>query len=172
MSALRRIGLVSALFLVAGAAAGVLWEWLWDPTTGVTYQGQWYLEPAGPDQSFSSIALFVVIAVPLGIVLGVLSGIWRDQEVVTTVTVLVAAVGAGLLMYAVGHALGPPDPQVLAAAKPDYTTLPGDLVLTAPDADRVAWHSSALVALPAGAMAGLVATYLLGKQGLTRRSRG
>ncbi|SED30783.1 hypothetical protein SAMN04489844_4147 [Nocardioides exalbidus] len=172
MSALRRVGLVTALFLLAGAAAGVLWEWLWDPTTGLTYQGQWYLEPAGPDRSFSSIALFVVIAVPLGLVLGVLCGIWRGHEVVTTVSVLVAAVAAGFLMYAVGHALGPADPQVLAAAKPDYTKLPGDLGLTAPDADRVAWHSSALLALPAGAMAGLVGTYLLGKQGLARRSRG
>lgn len=171
-SALRRIGLVAGLFLLGGAAAGVLWERLWDPTTGLTYQGQWYLEPAGPDQSFSSIALFVVIAVPLGLVLGVVCGLWRDHELATTLAVLVASGLAGLLMYAVGHALGPPDPQVLAAAKPDYTTLPGDLVLTAPDADLVAWHSSALVALPAGAMAGLVGTYLLGKQGLTRRSRG
>lgn len=169
---LVRVVSVLTVFLVAGGAAGVLWERLWDAPAGVTYQGRWYLEPAGPDVSFEGIALFVVIALPLGLVLGVLSGVWRDQELATVVTVLVAASLAALVMYAVGNALGPDDPQALAAGQPDYTQLSGGLGLTAPDHGRTPWHSTALVALPAGAMTGLVGTYLLGSRGLPRRPRG
>ena len=63
---MRRLGAVVALFLGAGAGAGVLWEWWWDSPTGVVFRDQWYLEPAGPDFSFDGIALFVLIAFPLG----------------------------------------------------------------------------------------------------------
>jgi hypothetical protein len=168
----RRLGAVVALFLGAGAGAGVLWERWWDAPTGVVFRDQWYLEPAGPDFSFDGIALFVLIAFPLGLVLSVLVGLRRDSEVATVLTVLVAAGLAGVVMYAVGNALGPPDPQALAAGRADYTTLPGDLALTAPDPGRAAWHSTALVAFPAGAMTGLVAMYLFGNRGFARRRRG
>jgi hypothetical protein len=169
---LRRVLWVLALFVVGGAAGGVLWERLWDAPTGLAYQGRWYLEPAGPDFSFEGIALYVLIAFPLGLALAVLVGLWRGHETVTVVAVLVSAVIAAAVMYAVGTALGPPDPQALAAGRPDYTPLPGDLGLTAPDDGRVRWHSTALVVLPAGAMAGLVGSYLLGNTGFARRSRG
>ncbi len=169
---LPRVLTILAAFVVAGAAAGVLWERLWDAPTGLAFEGRWYLEPAGPDFSFEAIALYVLIAFPLGLVLAVLAGLWRGHETATVVTVLVAASIAAVAMYAVGSALGPPDPQVLAAGQPDYTPLPGDLGLTAPDEGRVPWHSTAFVALPAGAMAGLVGSYLLGNRGFARRSRG
>lgn len=173
MSAPLRWGAtVLAAFLVAGAVAGVLWERLWDAPTGLTFEGRWYLEPAGPDFSFEGIALFVLIAFPLGLVLAVLAGLRRDHEMVTVLTVLVAATLAALVMYAVGSSLGPSDPQALAAGKPDYTPISGDLGLTAPDRGRVPYHSTALVALPAGAMAGLVGMYLLGSRGLARRPHG
>ncbi len=167
-----RLALVVAGFLAAGAAAGVLWERLWDAPTGLSYNGRWFLEPAGPDLSFEGIALFVVIAFPLGVVLAVLTGIRRDHEVATVLTVLVAASVAGIVMYAVGSSLGPSDPQALAAGQPDYTPISGDLALTAPDRDSVPWHSTALVALPAGAMTGLVGMYLFSSRGMLRRSRG
>ncbi|GAB3035923.1 hypothetical protein GCM10011376_18060 [Nocardioides flavus (ex Wang et al. 2016)] len=169
---LRRVLAVLALFVAGGAGGGVLWERLWQAPTGLAFEGRWYLEPAGPDVSFQAIALFVVISFPLGLVLALLSGMWRGHETATLVSVVVGAGVAAFVMYAVGHALGPGDPQVLAAGQPDYTPLPADLGLTAPDPGRVAWHSSALLALPAGAMTGLVATYLLGSRGLERRPRG
>lgn len=169
---LRRVLAVLALFVAGGAGGGVLWERLWDAPTGVAFEGRWYLEPAGPDLSFEAIALFVVIAFPLGLVLGVLAGLWRGHETVTVVAVLVASGLAAAVMYGVGSALGPPDPQALAAGQPDYTPLPGDLGLTAPDEGRVTWHATALVTLPAGAMAGLVWSYLLANRGFARRSRG
>lgn len=169
---LRRFGVVLALFVVAGAAAGALWERLWDAPAGLVYEGRWFLEPAGPDVSFEGIALFVAIAFPLGLVLGALAGLWRGHEAAMVVMVLVAACLATGAMYAVGSMLGPGDPQALAAGRPDYTPLDGGLGLTAPDQGRVPWHSTALVAMPAGAMAGLVVTYLLVSKGFVRRSRG
>jgi hypothetical protein len=168
----RRLGAIAVGFLVAGAAAGVLWEWLWEPPVGITYEDKWFLEPAGPDISFAGIALFVLIAFTLGLVLAVLSAMWPDRELATLATVLVSAVLAGVVMYAVGTALGPADPQVLAAGRPDFTPLPSDLGLTAPDRGRTPWHSTALVAFPAGAMTGLVGMFLFGSQGFARRSRG
>ncbi len=168
----QHLVLVVVGFLVVGAGAGVLWERLWEPTTGLTYGDRWYLEPAGPDVSFQAIALFVLIAFPLGVVLAALSGLRRDGEIATVVTVLVAATAAGFVMYAVGTSLGPADPQALAAGSPDYTPLRGDLGLTAPDRGRTGWHSTALVAFPAGAMTGLVGMYLFGSQGFARPPRG
>jgi hypothetical protein len=168
----RRVLSVLALFVAGGAVAGVLWERLWHAPAGLVFEGRWYLEPAGPDFSFEGIALFVLIAFPLGLVLAVVAGVWRGHETATVVAVLVGAGLAAMTMYAVGSALGPDDPQVLAAAAPDYTPLDGGLGLTAPDHDRAPWQSTALLALPAGAMAGLVGTYLMGTTGFTRRSRG
>jgi hypothetical protein len=168
----RWVATVLAVFLGAGVVAGVLWEGLWDAPTGLAYDGRWYLEPAGPDFSFEAIALFVLIAFPVGLVLAVLAGLRRDHEILTVLTVLVAASLAGLVMYAVGSALGPSDPQALAAGEPDYTSISADLGLTAPDRGRVPYHSTALVAFPAGAMTGLVVMYLFGRQGLSRRPRG
>jgi hypothetical protein len=157
VSTLVRIAWVALLFLVGGALAGLLWELLWDPTTGVTYQGK----------------LYVVIAAPVGLVLAVLAGIGRGHEWATVGTVALASVAAGFLMYAVGHTVGPPDPQALAAGAADYDdSIPGALGLSAPDRGQVQWHSAALIALPAGAMIGLVGTYLLGSRGLARRPRG
>ena len=167
-----RLGVVVAVFLVAGAGAGVLWERLWDAPEGLTYQGQWYLEPAGPDVSFAGVALFVAIAFPLGLVLAVLAGLLRGHEVATVVAVLVGSSLAAVVMYAVGSGLGPADPQALAAGAPDYTPLPGELGLTAPDAGRVPWHSTALLAFPGGAMAGLVGLYLFSGRGFGGRVRG
>ena len=169
---LQHLVVVVVGFLVAGAAAGVLWERLAQPTAGLTYDDQWYLEPAGPDVSFQAVAFFVLIAFPLGLGLATLAGVRREGEVATVVTVLVAATDAGFVMYAVGASLGPADPQALAAGSPDYTPLPGDLGLTAPDRGRIPWMSTALVALPAGAMTGLVGMYLFGSQGFARPPRG
>lgn len=169
---LARLGLVVAVFVLAGAGAGWVWEQLWEPPRGLTYEGRWFLEPAGPDVAFQGVALFVLVAFPLGLVLAAVAGLWREHELATAVTVLAASCLATVVMYAVGTALGPADPQALAAGKPDYTDLPGELALTAPDPDQVPWHSPALVALPAGAMAGLVGTYLFAGRGLGRQRRG
>ena len=171
-SPVTRLLVVVVAFVVAGAVAGVLWERLWDAPAGLSYQGEWFLEPAGPDLSFGGTALFVLIAFPVGVVLAVLAGIRRGHEVLTVLTVLVASGLAGIVMYAVGSSLGPGDPQALAAGTADYTAIDSELALTAPDPGLAPYRSTALVVLPAGAMTGLVGMYLLGSRGLTKRPRG
>ncbi len=162
-SLLVRLATVVVTFSAAGALAGALWERLWDAPAGISYQGEWFLDPAGPDLSFEPTALFVLIAFPLGVVLAVLAGLLRGHEVATVLTVLVASALAGIMMYAVGSSLGPGDPQALAEGSPDYTAISGDLELAASDNDPMPYRSTALLALPAGAMTGLVGIYLLGK---------
>lgn len=166
--AAKRVGLVIASFGIAGVLAGVVWEWVWDAPSGLVYKGRWFLEPAGPDVAFSGAALYVLIALPLGLVLGLLFARLRSHETLTLASVLVGAALAGWLMYAVGHALGPADPNVLAKGVEDLTSLPGNLVLTT-DQGSVPARWVALVALPSGAMLGLAVTYLTGRQRISRR---
>lgn len=166
---MRRALPVLLVFAAVGAGAGVLWEVLWDAPTGVVFKDQWFLEPSGPDISFSGTALYVLIALPLGAVLGAAAALLRGREALTLVSVLVGSLVAGWVMYAVGHALGPPDPRVLAAGKPDYTTVPADLVLAAAGDSTAPYRSTAFVAFPVGALAGLTLVYLTG---LRRPRRG
>lgn len=171
-SLLVRVLTSLAGFLLASALAGVLWERVWEAPAGLVYKGEWFLEPAGPDVAFQAAALYVVIALPLGLLLAVLCSLRPGHEVVTVITVLVAAAIGALVMYAVGHGLGPPDPQALASGKPDYTAVVGDLVLGSASKGSRPWASTALLAMPAGAMAGLVGMYLLGRGGLGKAPRG
>lgn len=167
-----RIAVVLALFIGAGAAAGVLWERLWSAPAGLTYQGEWFLEPAGPDLSFEGTALYVLIALPVGLLLAIACTLRPHHEVSTVVAVLVAAGLGAVTMYAVGHGLGPPDPQALAAGQPDFTPLSGDLVLGSSTPGERPFSSTALMAMPVGAMAGLVGVYLLGRRRIDTSSRG
>lgn len=169
---IRQIAVVLALFIGASAVAGVLWERLWSAPVGLTYQGEWFLEPAGPDLSFEGTALYVLIALPLGALLAIACTLRPHHEVSTVVAVLVAAGLGAVTMYAVGHGLGPPDPQALAAGRPDFTPLPGDLVLGTSTPGERPFSSTALMALPVGAMTGLVGVYLLGRRRIDTSSRG
>ena len=169
---LVRVAAIVAAYVVASVVAGVVWERLWSEPVGLTYGGEWFLEPAGPDLSFQGVALYVLIAFPLGLLLAVLSSLRPGDEVITVVTVLVAAAIGAVVMYAVGHGLGPPDPQALAAGQPDFTPLPGDLVLSSSTPGETTFASTALVAMPTGSMAGLVGVYLLGSKRVGAPSRG
>lgn len=159
---LSRALLVVLGFTAVGALTGVAWEALWEAPGGVVIEEQWLLAPSGPDVSFSGTALYVLLGLPVGVVLGALAGLLRRHEAVTLASVVVGSVVAGWVMYAVGHALGPPDPRVLAAGEPDYTEVPGDLVLAGPEETTAPYRSTAAVALPLGASAGLAFLYLSG----------
>ena len=161
-SPVARVLAVVLAFAAAGAASGWAWEALWEPPSGVVYQGRWFLDSASPDDSFSGAALYVTLALPVGLVLGALAGLLPGREAVTLGAVLVGSFLAGWLMYAVGHALGPADPQVLAAAQPDYERVPADLVLAAPGESTSPFRSTALVAFPLASLAGLAIVYLSG----------
>lgn len=157
---LRVLAIVVVLGLV-GVLAGVVWEWVWSPPTGVVFEDRWVLQPSGPDIGFAATGWYVVVASLAGLVAAAAIG-WlvRRDEVATLTGVAIGSVLAGWLMLLVGHALGPTDPQVLAAGKDDFTSLPSDLRVAGDDQPLLGLGSSAFVAFPSGALVGLAVVFL------------
>jgi hypothetical protein len=154
---LTRFALVVTVFAVAGAAAGVLWEWIWTPPQGVVVDHELLLDGNGLRADFSGTALYVLVAALSGLLVGVLVAVLADRyELVTLAAVAVGSALAAWLMLQVGQWLGPPDPTTLAANADDYTRISDDL--------RVA-GTSAFTAFPSGALIGLVVVFI----GLSRR---
>jgi hypothetical protein len=157
VSALRQVLLVLVGFAVAGALAGIVWEWVWTPPTGVALGQEFVLDGGGLRSEFSGTALYVLVATLTGLLLGVLVSVLAERhELLTLVAVFVGAVLAGWLMLRVGTALGPPDPEALARTAEDYAPIQDEL--------RVSGRSP-FVAFPAGALVGLIAVFI----GLNRR---
>ncbi|MGH3336673.1 MAG: hypothetical protein ACRDOZ_12690 [Nocardioides sp.] len=155
--AIGQAGIVVAVFAVVGVLAGVVWEWLWTPSTGVVVDHEWLLGLAGLRAEFSATGVYVVVASIAGLLVGNLCGLFLDRaELVTLVAVLVGAALAGWVMVQVGQALGPPDPRSLAETARNGTRLPSDLRIVG---------TSPYVAFPAGATLGLAVVLL----GMTKR---
>ena len=155
---------IVAVFAAVGAVAGVVWEALWSPPSGVVFRGSWFLEPAGPDHGFAGTGWYVVVALVAGWVTAFALGwFWPRRELTSLVAFAIGSMLAGWVMFMVGHALGPPDPRILAAGEADYTTLPSDLRVAGADADPVpfTFDSSAFAAFPTGAMLASVYVFLL-----------
>jgi hypothetical protein len=155
--ALRTFVVSVVLLAVAGAAAGVVWVWLWTPPSGVVVDHRWVQDETGLRGDFSATGSYVAVAAVTGLLAAVLLAVLFDRaEVVTLIAVLAGSVLAGWVMYRVGLALSPADPRALADSAKDGTRLPGRLAV---DGD------SPFRAFPGGAMLGLVIVYL----GLSRR---
>lgn len=153
-----------AVFALSGALAGVVWERLWSPPVGVAYEDQWFLEPAGPDFSFSGTGWYVVVALVAGALTAFALGwFWPRHELTSLVAIAVGSMLAGWVMFKVGHALGPQDPQLLAAGKPDFTAIPSDLTLAGVEGQPrpFRFDSSALAAFPIGAMLASIYVFLV-----------
>ena len=162
-----------AVFAASGALAGVVWERLWDAPVGVVFQGEWFLEPAGPDYAFSGTGWYVVVALVAGALTAlVLAWVWPRHELVSVLAFAVGSMLAGWVMFKVGHALGPQDPQLLAAGQADLTPIPSDLTLAGVDGQPrlFRFDSSALAAYPIGAMAASVYVFLVTKGRRSRRA--
>lgn len=145
--------------IVLGVVSGWLWFYLWDAPDGVAFQGNFYLDPPGPDVAFSGTALYVLLAGVFGVAFGVGAALLVSRPLRTTLATLVVSGLAGAVMFWVGHALGPGDPHAAAKSATDYDPVPAELAFTT-DADQRDWMSTAIVSWPAGAMAGLAAIYL------------
>lgn len=157
--ALRQVVVVIVVFAVAGALAGVLWEWIWTPPSGVVIDHELLLDGEGLRSDFSGTGLYVLIAAFGGLLLGVTVGVMSDRhELVTLLAVAVGSVLAAWLMLRVGLALDPPDPGPLARAAEDYTRIPDELHVEG---------RSPYTAFPGGALIGLAVVYI----GLSRRHR-
>jgi hypothetical protein len=168
--AIGQAGIVVAVCAVAGALAGVVWEWLWTPPVGVVIRHEWLVGLSGLRSEFSATGLYVVVASVAGLLVGALCGLFLDRaELVTLAAVLVGAVLAGWIMAQVGHALGPPDPRQLAETASNGTRLPSDLRIVGKIwPPRSIRDPSPYVAFPAGATLGLAVVLL----GLTKRHAG
>ena len=154
-----------AAFALSGALAGVAWERLWTPPDGVVFQEQWFLEPAGPDFSFSGTGWYVVVALVAGAATALALGwVWPRHELASVLAFLVGSMLAGWVMFKVGHALGPGDPQLLAAGKVDLTSIPSDLTLAGVEGQPrlFRFDSSAFAAFPIGAMVASIYVFLVG----------
>ncbi|MCB0905890.1 MAG: hypothetical protein KDB63_02095 [Nocardioidaceae bacterium] len=144
---------VGGLFTAGGTVGGWLWERHWAPVTGVAYQHQFVLVGQAPARAFSATSSYLVLALLLGLVLGVsVALVVRGREWATLVTVVGASAWAAWLMAAVGHRLGPADPAVAAAAADDFTRIPQDLTVSG---------VSPFLALPFGAILGLAGGFVL-----------
>lgn len=144
---------VVALFGAGGALGGWLWERRWTPSEGVAYDHKFVLTGEGPARDFSATGSYLVIAVVIGLALGLaVALVVRGQELAALLLVVACSAVAAWLMATVGHALGPPDPGPLAARAEDFTLLRQDLTVTG---------FSPYLAFPFGAVLGLVGGYLL-----------
>jgi len=157
---LLRLVLVLAAFLALGAVAGVVWERLWSPPTGLVVDNAWYLDADGVQEDFSGTGLYVLVALATGALVGLATALTtRGHELATLAVVAAGSVAAAWLMLLTGTALGPPDPRPLADGREDYTEIPSDL--------RVVGVAP-YVALPAGALT-TVAVCFIGLNGSRRR---
>ena len=154
---LRQLLAVLAVTIVAGAVAGLVWEWLWTPPVGVVQDHRWVLDEAALRDDFSGTGTYIAVAAVFGVLVGAFVALLFDRaELVTLIAVVVGSVVAGWLMYRVGLAVGPPDPRGLARTAREGAHLPGLLEV----------HGrSTFVAFPSGALVGLVVVFL----GLSRR---
>ena len=147
-----RLSVVVAGFVVTGVVAGIVWEWWWTPPTGVTVDGEWYLDPEGVQDDFSGTGVYVVVALVAGLLLGIVSALTaRSHELATLVAVAVGSAAAAGIMALTGAALGPPDPRPLAQGREDRTEIASDLGVVG---------ATPYAALPAGALTGLAVLFV------------
>ena len=154
-SLLVRVLVLVGVFVGAGIGGGYAWRYLWTPPAGEAVEGTWVPTPVeeGLQNDFSGVAWYVVVAVALGLVLGLVTALVLDRA--ELVGVAVAVLGSALAAYLVlttGERLSPPDPDEVAAQAQEGDEIPGDLEFDG-------W--TPLLGLPAGAMATLGITYLL-----------
>ena len=142
---------VVAVFVLAGALAGWLWETLWTPPTGFASGGAFYLDGPGLRADFSGTGLFVLVGLGVGVMLGAGCAFIRHDARVVFAAVLIGSVVAALACAWVGHWLGPADPVALAATLPDRTPMVADLHVVG-DAPYLAW--------PVGAICGFLLALL------------
>lgn len=158
------LGVLAVLlaFGLVGAAAGVSWHSLWAPAPkAVVFKKDPYFMPDG---EFRSTGMYVVIAAPLGLVLGLILTWWsRRDPLAMVLAVLAGSVVAGAVMIGVGLLLSPADPQGAARHAAELTTVPG-MLRVQPGA---AW-----CALPFGAMLGALIVLLTTSPAPVENSRG
>jgi hypothetical protein len=139
---------VAALVAAVGALAGVVWEWVWSPPTGVVVHQRWVAaSEAGLRGQFTGTGWYVVVAAVAGLLVGAVVALVADRRpLVTLGSVVVGTLLGAWLMRVVGVALGPDDPAVLARSVKQGTHLP-DMLRVSGASPYVAYPTGALLAL-------------------------
>jgi hypothetical protein len=129
-SILFAVGVVAA-YVVVGAVAGVVWEWVWSPPTQVVEQHQlFYTDYGSLRQVFTGTGLYVVVSVVASALTALGAGLLtRRHELLVLAAVTLGSLAAAYTMHAVGVALGPPDPTQLAKTAADGTHFSAQLVV-------------------------------------------
>ncbi|MBZ5736829.1 hypothetical protein [Nocardioides mangrovi] len=145
--------LVVAVLAVVGALAGVVWQWLWTPPSGLVVNHDWVpLNAIELQQEFSATGWYVVVGVVAGLLAGVVAALLLDAAPLLTLAgVLVGAALGAWLMSVVGIALGPADPEVLAKTAEEGVHLPMALAVTG---------KSPYLAYPVGALLGVIMVFI------------
>lgn len=153
-----RPALVQALLAVVllaavGVVAGVVWEWLWTPPTGVVVDHRWTaVDEASLRGQFTATGWYVVVGGVAGLVGGALAALLLDRApLVTLAGVVVGSALGAWLMYLVGRALGPGDPVAAARAAKEGAHLPAALTVSG---------ASPFIALPTGALVALSLVFI------------
>jgi hypothetical protein len=126
----RFVVLTLLAYVVLGAVAGAVWEWVWTPPDQVVRDNQvFYTSYESLRRVFTGTGLYVVVggvtAALASLVACLLS---RGRELIGLATVLIGSCAAAALMRLVGGVLGPDDP--LNVARPGGTqVLPGRLIV-------------------------------------------
>ena len=124
-------GAVVVAYVVVGALAGVVWEWLWNAPTQVVEQHQlFYTDYGALRQVFTGTGLYALIGAVASALLALVAGLLtRRHELLVLAAVTLGSLAAAFTMHAVGVALGPPDPAIAAKTAADGTHLSAQLVV-------------------------------------------
>jgi len=126
----RFVVLTLLSYVVLGAVAGAVWEWVWTPPDQVVRDHQvFYTSYESLRRVFTGTGLYVLVgAVAAALIAAVVCLLARGRELVTLAVVVTGSCAAAAAMRLVGGLLGPPDP--LSVAKPPKDgVLPGRLVV-------------------------------------------
>ena len=118
-------------YVVVGAVAGVVWQWVWSPPTQVVQQHQlFYTDYGSLRQVFTGTGLYVLVSVVASAATALAAGLLtRRHELLVLAAVTLGSLAAAYTMHTVGVALGPPDPATLAKTAADGTHLSAQLVV-------------------------------------------
>ena len=144
-----RTGLLVLLsYVVLGAVAGVVWEWVWTPPGEVIQQHQIFYDGyASLRRVFTGTGLYVLVGAGASAIVALVVCLrTRRRELLVLVLVLVGSVLGAAVMWWVGTHLGPSDPKALAAHTVARTRVSGDLKV-AGKSPYLVWPMASLLVL-------------------------
>jgi hypothetical protein len=127
----RTAVVVLLAYVVAGAVAGAVWEWIWTPPGQIVAQHQvFYDSYSSLRRMFSGTGLYVVVGgVASALVALVVALLARGRELLTLALVILGSAIAAALMLKVGTSLGPVDPATIAEHTVKRTPVPAQLTV-------------------------------------------